>query len=604
MPIDLSKVKMTVPDWVQKVIEEWDAVPKPHFELEISESLKKVKDINELSDSDYKGFYAEWSAFFFQDLSKRKSDWNTHFGPMISFGDQHSPDVRMLDAEIITHWEQRAKSSKSPIMRARYADLVWDFKRTVTNESPSHEFALIAVDAYAEATKRELFKMPIEGVGWLRRALQLSLTLRDENRTKQVIAAIFDFYDAVAQPRLAGIWIAPFDLLHDQQKHLTPEQKQKLVGDLEKMLDITSGGGKPDEFDPFGAQSAAERLAKHYRSKKEPENVRRVFLKYAGAFKSISEKANPLFAMAWLQPVIEELQNENLKAEAEDLQKLFEDKAKNVHSDLKTIQVETKIEQKEIDSWLQGLIVRDNLQQALINTTIYFIPKADAARTLLEKLKRDAPLLSLTNVLVIKKDGTPTAKIGSIDEDEEGRLHQQLNQTIGFYQPFLLMAFDEIKRVYSPQVDQIVEFLALSPLFGDEKDTLLKQGIEAYLQQDYVKAIHVLIPQIERIMRKLLPLVGVPILKTVRDSGVMDAKGMNDILREHRVRNAFGENIWRYLFVVYVDKRGMNLRNDLAHGLLSVAAFNKAVADCVFHTLLVLSLTREAQKPQPAEAKG
>jgi hypothetical protein len=604
MAIDFSKIKMNVPDWVKQVLDEWDKVPKNHFELEIGEALKKVADTKgKLSDEDLKGYYAEWSAFFFHDLKNRESIWGTHFGPAMSFGDNHSPDITMLDAEIVGYWETRAKSANSPIMRARYADLVWDLKYNVTNQRPSHEFALIAIDCYIAATEKRLFKMEMEGVGWLRRALHLALIFKDESRIKGTIAALFNFYDAVFKPRLVGVWIVPFDLLYEHQRFLTPDQQKRIVDDLEKMLALTSGGGKPEEFDPHATQAAAERLATHYRRKQDPDSVKRVFRTYAEAFKKTATQANPLLAMVWLQPVIERMQDENLKTEAEDLQLLFEGKRKNVDADLKTVSVETKIEEKEIKSLLETLIHPKDFQQTLKNFAIYFIPKADAARSLLQKLMQDAPFLSLANVIVIKKDGTPTAKIGSMDEDKEGRLHQQLNQTIGFYQPFLSITVDEIRKIFAPKVEQLVEFLSFSPLFKDDPETVLKQGLDAYLQQDYMKAIHILVPQIEKTLRRLLPMIGVPSLKPVRDTGIMDAKGLNNILAEQKVREVLSEDIWRYLSVVYVDKRGLNLRNDLAHGLMPEAMFNKGVADRIFHTILVLGLARESDKAQPAGSK-
>jgi hypothetical protein len=67
---------------------------------------------------------------------------------------------------------------------------------------------------------------------------------------------------------------------------------------------------------------------------------------------------------------------------------------------------------------------------------------------------------------------------------------------------------------------------------------------------------------------------------------------MNDILSDEQMRTVLTENLWRYLEVVYIDKRGLNLRNDLAHGLLAPNVFNRYVADRVFHTLLALSLMR------------
>ena len=101
------------------------------------------------------------------------------------------------------------------------------------------------------------------------------------------------------------------------------------------------------------------------------------------------------------------------------------------------------------------------MHKALAGVAGYFIPKADAARKLLHKPKTDAPLLSMIPIVVVKKDGHPVAHIGSLDEDEDGRVHKQLDQPIGFYQPFLMHTLSKLRERYSPNVDQIVEFLYL-----------------------------------------------------------------------------------------------------------------------------------------------
>jgi len=56
-------------------------------------------------------------------------------------------------------------------------------------------------------------------------------------------------------------------------------------------------------------------------------------------------------------------------------------------------------------------------------------------------------------------------------------------------------------------------------------------------------------------------------------------------------------------------KGGLNLRDDLAHGLLPPNAFNRQIADRVFHSLLALSPTREQpsdvrHNPSPSKAGG
>jgi hypothetical protein len=299
-----------------------------------------------------------------------------------------------------------------------------------------------------------------------------------------------------------------------------------------------------------------------------------------------------MLAMAWLQPVIERLQPEGLKQEAEELQLLSAEKGKGIGADLKEVRVEAKIKQEDIDGLVEQLIGGGDLPTALGHVAHYFIPKAEAAKALLEKLKTDAPLLSMIPIVVVKKDGHPSAKIGSLDEDAEGRLYQQLDRTVGFYQPFLVHTLAKLKERYAPTVQEILEFLRLSPLFAKDDAGLLKAGLEAYWNEDFVKAIHVLVPQVEHILRTFLGSLGIPTLKTIRNLGIMDAKGMNDILSDERMRQVLTENLWRYLTLVYIEKRGMNLRNDLAHGLLGPEMFNKGVADRVFHTLLALSLMR------------
>jgi hypothetical protein len=68
---------------------------------------------------------------------------------------------------------------------------------------------------------------------------------------------------------------------------------------------------------------------------------------------------------------------------------------------------------------------------------------------------------------------------------------------------------------------------------------------------------------------------------------------MNDVLDDARVRQILTENLWRYLAILYVDRKGgLNLRNNLAHGLVGPEIFNRQMADRVFHSLLALSLIR------------
>lgn len=601
---------MKIPEWVQTVVSSFEhRTEPPYIACEIADRLIGVrKSQGNLSDEDWKGFLAEWSAFFFLERRREDSVWGTHFAPWSSATkddgtDFFSPDIKDLGADTVAHWEERAKSCANPLMQARYSDLVWDLKRAITGQKATPDCARTAIDSYLKAADEKLYPMEVVGIQWLGRALDLSLSINDPERTRRVVEFMFEFYDRVAQLQFMGTWIFLFDNLYGQ-KFVSSEQESRIVANLEAMLSKTSDTtasetGVHATLDPWGAQAAAERLARHYHRRNDKSAVERVITAYGSAFEYLAGQANPMMAMSWLQPVIERYEQEGLKTEAEQLQLMSAEKGKNIGDDLKQVSVKVELthqEQEELANFVEQLVGGNDLGAALGRIATHFTPSVKDERKRLQELHADAPLMSIIPINILASDGHTTAKINSLEHDPDGRLHKQLAETVGFYQPFLAATLAKLRELYAPSTEAVLDFLCQSPLFAEHRNGLLRDGLLAYEKEDFVKAIHVLVPQVEDILRNFLGRMGRPTLKTVRvQPGIMDAKNMNDVLRDEKMRTVLTENLWRYLEVVYVDKRGMNLRNDLAHGLLAPNVFNRYVADRVFHTLLALSLLRAAE---------
>jgi lysyl-tRNA synthetase class 1 len=91
------------------------------------------------------------------------------------------------------------------------------------------------------------------------------------------------------------------------------------------------------------------------------------------------------------------------------------------------------------------------------------------------------------------------------------------------------------------------------------------EGVTAWYDQDFVKAAHVLVPQIEVGLRAIVSQIGKPVTKphpTIQ--GVSVAIGMGDMLYTKDVRDALGDDLTIHFLALYADPRGFNLRNDLA----------------------------------------
>ena len=85
--------------------------------------------------------------------------------------------------------------------------------------------------------------------------------------------------NAGTQPRFMGTWLFLFDELYGEA-FISAEENAEIVARLEYMLaktsDRTPTNGVYENLDPWGAEAAARRLAKHYRRIKERNNEERV----------------------------------------------------------------------------------------------------------------------------------------------------------------------------------------------------------------------------------------------------------------------------------------------------------------------------------------
>lgn len=590
---------MTTPRWVQAVLERFDSKTESHNGFDIAQALsgERAKQ-GDLGAEEWKPFVSEYSVFFFMESREGTSVWGTYFAPMVEWTQGETtvrnPDITQLDAETITYWAERALAATNPVMKARYADAAWDFAKVIANSKPNHKSALMAIDGYVEATDRHFYTNESEAVQWLIRALDLARRVRDANRIKNVVDAMFAFYQLSLDPRHVGVWIFLFDNLYGENNHISALQEAQIISDLETMLERLTVMSEPSEFDPHGAQAAAERLAQHYKKQGDTANAQRVIKAYGEAFASMAKSATPMIAMSWLQPVIERYEQEGMKDEAERLRLLQMDKGEDIASDVKHYSVEVNIPKKDFDDVVNTLLVKDDLAATLSHVAKYFIPNVDSAKKLVQELKTVAPLLSIIPITVVDHAGRPVAKVGASDDGTEGRLFQHLTQTIDFYQPFLSYVIDAVMAEFKPSVDEILAVLYQSPLFLGSQRGMLRAGLSAYLSRDHLKGVHVLVPQLEEMLRTLLVLMGIPPQKSVpRHPGITAVKNMNDALSDQRVQEVLTENVWMYLKVLFIDPRGINLRNDLAHGLVPIEGFNQHIADRVFHSLLVLSLMRK-----------
>lgn len=564
-------------------------------EFEIANKIERNFD-GDKSDID---FISEIIAFdLTPDYEAKKGSWGFYYGPKYLYTNKDGstseyPSLSSIDAQMINYWTKRIENTNNPIMRARYADLVWEFSKHITGESPSHKIAQEVVDNNILIVKEKLYKYKNWAITKLERALNVALTIRDNSRIECVKETIIETEDRIAEDDKPGLWGFSFDLLLDNKKiKLKDEEIEKIINDLENRV---SRLRMQDEADPWAVEAAAIRLARYYQKNNKREEVIRVMKEVEKEYIKKGEDASPIQVQAWMENLHELFLQFQMNKEAEGIRKKLNELGPQVIENLSTISHSMEISEQEINDFV-NLFLSDDIYKDIAIISYKFVPKKDQIEQQVLELSEASPLSFFITKSLLGEDGRTVAKIGSLEEDFEGNIIQQITQNLNVQIFFLNKVLDKFFEHHSLDSEKLLRILMESPIFNEDKKELLQKGIEMYFNEDYIAAIHILIPQIEAAFRRLINLSGGVTLKPSKNYGGFRVKLFGEILSDPIIEEVFSEDHKLYFKVLFVDPRGLNLRNNVSHSLNSVNTFNKANANLLIHVLFNLSLVRYVEK--------
>ncbi len=593
---------LELPDSLARIVADHERRSEFFREAELSFALERaLKECSDLADQQRKAAFAEIAALQFDmEPFGPRSPWDTRYAPCL-VADRpdgttcYFPDIARIDGDVIAYWKRRASESYHPILKARYADVVWDLECAATGGKPPIQMAWTAIDSYVEYGKR--FADRFEE-GRLDRALEIAPSIGDRRRVDNLIDTMLA---ALARSKHKGrpaIWL--YDTLCDRKGiRPTDAQRQAIIDELEGELKRICESPNPVAI---VARDPAVRLAKHYDRTGKPEESKRVVRAYCEALLNFAGTAKGMVAQHWLQEVYAVYMQWGLSAEVEQIKTSMKKKGREAQSEMVHTTRSVEIPDTEIQEFLQGL-VGDGIEMALGRVSSWFCPQLSEIHEQLEEIKQQAKLLSMIPFAKVADDQV-IARAGSIESDPGGRAMMQMAENIKGIAGLLALAIDRIRTDFGLTAEVILDFLYQSPFFDPDRRPLLEHGIRAYLEGDYVKTIHVLVPQVEHMLRRLLAMLGGATAKHRRsDFTTMVEKSLNDILEsEPVIQQCLGDDINTYLRVFLCDPRGFNLRNNLAHGLMPPTAFHRVLGDRLLHILLVLGMFQARQTTDNGDA--
>jgi len=571
-----------------------------------------IKGMKYANDEERKYVWAECAPW---EFSTHDTDdggpWTTYFQPMMMESNDAGeyvarPDLRMATPEIIEYWGVRAEETKNPVIKARYADLVWDTTWFVTQEKPEIKFAHMAIDSYIAASALDHGAEKCDTREGLTRALQLALKIQDKARIGNAVGATVAFVAKTAEDDHIGTYCYLFDNLLPLEKGptISPETEKGIIDFLEtKFAVMTTPGGMWD-VDPNSPEQVGLRLVAYYRRKRMETDRVRVLRAIAEAFERRAAKIAPMIGMKDLQRASELYVEAGCRKEVERVRRTGHKLGPKVAGSMGKIEVEMEIPNTDVEKF-KAHLTKLGIPKAIAWLAQQFVPGQDDLEKQEVALDKEYPLRALSPQLFANNQ--LAADIGDTRGDPDGEAVWRTSEHLQLQQCWLHWGFDHLFETMDLTAEQAVEFVEECPLYEEDRLSIIRAGLQAHLDKDYLKAVHVLIPQIEKALVNLLYHTGGATIKSHQSGrGVMQQKSINDVLRHPddpmvntNTTETLGPDLRVHLVAVLSHPKGLNIRNAVCHGLWPADNFTKTASERVLHTLFALALLRKESDPEP-----
>lgn len=134
----------------------------------------------------------------------------------------------------------------------------------------------------------------------------------------------------------------------------------------------------------------------------------------------------------------------------------------------------------------------------------------------------------------------------------------------------------------------MVEFLIKdNPIIPDGRERIFQSGLYMFLNGDYYEALHILAPQVENLFRNIARKVGGLTVTLEKDGSSME-KVLSSIFSLPELLDCYDNDILFTFRGLLNEQSGANIRNEIAHGIISEYACSTGV--CLYFGVAVIKL--------------
>ncbi|MHC5612357.1 MAG: DUF4209 domain-containing protein [Nostoc sp.] len=447
-------------------------------------------------------------------------------------------------------------------IKARIADVLWIRKR-------DYQMAQIAIDSYLEAAKLldnpERWTLSVERI---ERAIRLAYQANQKTHKDKVITYIESVLDKYNGEDLSFLSAKLMELLQEFKK-----------GEPSKYAAISEKAARRAETEQnwHKARNYWE-IAIGWHGKNQNANQERsASLSYAETYvKEAEDKINQtppsyLAGSNFLIKAIEALTNiGGNQTRIEQIHKILLDYQQKSTTELQSFS--QQIDVSDIAGQVMQQVKGKELHEALFTLAFLFkSPSVSQIKQQTQEIITRSIFRSIFPPVYINETGKIIGHNPSLeDEMYTTAIRYQQVQVQAIIEP----ARYQINLEHYVKISDFYEIVTNNPFVPTGREEIYARGLHAGLTGDFLIAAHLLIPQIEHSLRCLVKRRGN--ITSWLDKGIQDEYIMSVLFDKHEadLQAIFGEDI-AFDLIGLLNRKGFgsNLRNLMAHGLISLNGF-------------------------------
>lgn len=582
-------------------VNDLEAIKTTRYYTEFVEKFKKIRDWAKNENLKNEAKLAQYEIEIFSlceknpILSKNKSE--KRFVATISFDDGREwPDIQKFTNDQIKYYEQRLNETNNLFLKVRYSDFLFEHGNKKITKT-KYEISKCLLSCLVEILT--YYSDDFNYTSVLARLVEVSLLMGDREKLEKAIELIylkmdeFDYNNEYSYVYELSKLIR--EILKSKHKKIILENHlNKIIIVLEKAIKnnfedknyylhrvFCEELSQYRKFDLISSERRSElkkEIGKSYELEAEYQQGRNN--------KSLLVKANFLEkAMEKYMEIGEREKSNKMKILVKWTYEEYENS-----NEMNLIRIPIEFPKEEIDKIIEGFISLD--VQISLDKIAYsndLIPKITVIEDLVDKLSKEFPLQGLISKGLLN-DGKKVVETTTEEDNKTINFNSNYMHHLNINVELLLKAiFDKLISEFEISTEDFMQKFNKWELLDNKNVPFIEHGISRFLEKDYLSALHILVPQFESTVRRMFSKAGYS-TTSIRKGNTQQEVTFNEFLLRDDVKSTLGNDVHKLIQIVMVEQSGLNLRNEIAHGLIELSNIN--YTKCILVIYLFLILTR------------